>query len=210
MTTTPYKKELIVLVADRNMEFTVKGLLGRPQSLKIKDVSYDIYNHPENDPGCRSNGANFLRPFVNQYSRALLMFDKAGCGQENQPRADLEVVVEAQLTASGWGDRSAAIVIEPELENWVWSDSPHVEAVLGWQGRHPNLRSWLISEGHLPDMQSKPSDPKEAMIVALRHAQVARSSSLFFQLAQRVSFERCDDPAFLKFKTTLSTWFSAG
>jgi len=91
MTTTPYKKELIVLVADRNMEFTVKGLLGRSQSLKIKDVSYDIYNHPENDPGCRSNGVNFLRPFVNRYGRALLMFDKAGCGQESQTRSELKL-----------------------------------------------------------------------------------------------------------------------
>lgn len=210
MTTTPYKKELIVLVADRNMEFTIKGLLERSQSLRIKDVSYDIYNHPENDPGCRSNGVNFLRPFVNRYSRALLIFDKEGCGLEARSRTDLEVDAEKQLALSGWGDRCSAIVIEPELENWVWSDSPHVDSVLGWQGRQPDLRSWLISEGHLPDMQSKPSHPKEAMIAALRHAQVARSSSLFLQLAQRVSFERCDDPAFLKLKTTLSTWFPAG
>lgn len=207
MTTTPYKKALIVLVADRNMEFTVKGLLGRSQSLNIKDVSYDIYNHPENDPGCRSNGVNFLRPFVNQYSRALLMFDKVGCGQENQPRAELEVIVEGQLAASGWEGRSAVIVIEPELENWVWSDSPHVEAVLGWQGKQPNLRSWLMTKAFLKDGQNKPNNPKEAMDAALRRGQKAHSSSLFLQLAQKVSFERCDDPAFLKFKTTLSMWF---
>jgi len=66
-----------------------------------------------------------------------------------------------------------------------------------------------MTQALLEDGQNKPSDPKEAMDAALRRAQKARSSSLYLQLAQKVSFERCDDPAFLKFKKTLSTWFPA-
>jgi hypothetical protein len=36
-----------------------------------------------------------------------------------------------------------------------------------------------------------------------------RSSAIFFELAQRVSVNRCIDPAFLKFKNTLRQWFPA-
>jgi hypothetical protein len=33
------------------------------------------------------------------------------------------------LFTSGWENRAAAVVLDPELEIWVWSDSPEVEAV---------------------------------------------------------------------------------
>jgi hypothetical protein len=153
------------------------------------------------------HGCDFLRPFVNQYSKALIMLDHEGCGQEQKERTELEKSIEAQLANSGWKDRSAAIVINPELENWVWSDSPHVDTVLGWHGKQPDLRSWLITHGFFNDNQIKPVPPKKAMEAALKKVQKARSSALFLQLAQKVSFDRCTDPAFIKLKTVLATWF---
>ena len=207
MTDIQVKKDLIVLVADKNMEFAVKGLLARPHALRIRPIEEKLYQHPWRDAGCRSNGVNFLRPFINQFHHALLMFDKEGCGQETRSCVDLESSLEADLASSGWDNRASAIVINPELENWVWSDSPHVDNVLGWQGKQPNLRNWLLNAAFLIAGQQKPDRPKEAMEAALRVSKKARSSSLFLQLAQNVSFERCDDPAFLKFKTTMSSWF---
>jgi hypothetical protein len=119
----------------------------------------------------------------------------------------LEAQVEDRLSHSGWIDRAAAIVINPELEIWVWSDSPHVDSVLGWSARQPDLRSWLVAEGFAEGPQSKPQRPKDAFERALRLAQKAKSSSLYRRLAERVSLGRCSDPAFLKFKSTLRTWF---
>lgn len=202
-----YGKDLVVLVADRNIEYAIKGLLERPRALRIRSVGFNIYKHPENDPGCRSHGVDFLRPFANQYHHALLVFDKAGCGREAMSRSDIENRLEIDLSAAGWGSRAATVVIDPEVENWVWSDSPHVDSVLGWEGKQPPLRSWLLTQGFLSGGGSKPSQPKEAMDAALRQAQIPHSSSLFLQIAKRVSFERCDDPAFLKLKTTLTAWF---
>jgi hypothetical protein len=44
----------------------------------------------------------------------------------------MENDLEARLSQSGWPSGCcAAIVIDPELELWVWSRSPHVPAVLG-------------------------------------------------------------------------------
>lgn len=207
MTNKPPRKDLIVLVADKQMEFTVRGLLYRTESFKIRQLSFDIYQHPWHDSGCRFSSAGFLRPFINQYSYAMVFLDKKGCGQEDRSRTDIEIDIEGALANMGWSGRAAAIVIDPELEIWVWSDSPHVDSVLGWQGRQPSLRSWLQATGYLKSDYDKPSDPKIAMKEALRTVQKAQSAALFHELALKVSFERCSDPAFIKFKTILSTWF---
>lgn len=206
MTGIAYPKDLVMLVADRNMEYAVKGLLTRSKAIKMREVTPDIYAYPWHDSGCLLHGADFLRPFAKQYNHALIMLDHEGCGQEqNKSRTELENSIEGQLANSGWHDRAAAIVIEPELENWVWSDSPHVDYVLGWEGKDPDLRNWLTTQGFLNGSQGKPVPPKKAMEEALRKVQKARSSALFLQLAQKVSIDRCTDPAFIKLRTTL--WF---
>lgn len=207
MTESANNKDLVILVADRNMEYAIKGLLGRTKAFIIREVTSEIYVHPGHDSGCLLHGCDFLRPFVNQYNHALIVLDHEGCGQEEKTRIELEKNIETQLAASGWNDRAAAIVIEPELENWVWSDSPHVDSVLGWQGIMPDLKTWLTSKGFLNDSLCKPKHPKKAMEEALRKTQKARSSAIFLHLAQKVSIDRCNDPAFLKLKKTLSAWF---
>ena len=45
------QKDLIILVADKNMEFAVRGILTRLEALGIRDITYDLYVHPERDPG---------------------------------------------------------------------------------------------------------------------------------------------------------------
>lgn len=40
------KKDLIVLVADKDMEHALKGLLARPAALGIRSVNADILVHP--------------------------------------------------------------------------------------------------------------------------------------------------------------------
>ena len=54
----------------------------------------------------------------------------------------------------------------------------------------------------------KPSKPKEAVELALRHVGKPRSSALFKSLAESVGLRRCTDAAFLKLRATLSAWFT--
>ena len=201
------KKDLVVLVSDRNMEYAIKGLLLRTHSLGIRQIKTDCYTHPEHDPGRLLRGHDFLRPFVNKYTHALVILDFEGCGQEQSPRDFLESQVEHLLMGSGWGNRAAAIIINPELEIWVWSNSQQVDQILGWSGRNPDLRTWLIMEGFAGARLTKPNQPKKAFEQALRIAGKARSSSIFYQLAGVVGLESCIDPAFNKLKTLLKTWF---
>lgn len=203
---SPIQKDLVVLVADKNIEYALTGLLSRNQSLEIRSLTYDIYVHPQKDPGCFSKSDTFLRISIKSHAQALVIFDREGCGRM-ESREALEEDVERRLSQSGWPDRAAAIVIDPELENWVWSDSPQVDAVLGWESNLPDLRTWLRQQMLLTAEQYKPSRPKEAMEQVLREVRKPRSSALYFELAQCVSFKRCSDPAFLKLKSVLRDWF---
>jgi hypothetical protein len=208
MTSPIPEKDLVVLAADGQMEFAAKGLLSRGDSLGFRNLSVDIHVHPDKDPGCLLRGHDFLRPFCRQYRHAVVMLDREGCGREDSSREVLESELEKRLYSSGWGDRAAAVVLDPELEAWVWSDSPQVDIVLGWADRTPRLVEWLRAEGYSQSGQPKPHRPKEAMERALRLARKGRSSAIFLQLAQRVSVNRCTDPSFLKFKAILQKWYS--
>jgi hypothetical protein len=207
MTNTLRQKDLLVLTADKNIEFAVRGVLSRSKSLDIMEITADFRVHPENDPGCLVRGHDFLKPFSNQYNHALILLDREGSGSEQECRETLEKIIEDKLSVSAWGDRAAAIVIDPELEMWIWSDSPHVASILGWDGRDPDLRSWLLSRNYLEEREVKPSRPKEALEDALRTARKPRSSSLYLQLAEKVSLDRCVDQSFVKLKNTLQKWF---
>lgn len=206
MANRPERQDLILLVADSNQEHTVKGLLSRPQALGIRKVRFNVARHPERDPGCLLRASEFLRPFRERYHHAMVLLDREGSGREGSLRRELERELEERLTAD-WDDRAAAIVLDPELEIWLWSDSPHVDDVLGWQGRSPDLRSFLVERSLLAAGESKPSRPKEALEKVLRSVRKPRSSALYKQLAERVSFKRCVDPAFQRFCKTLQGWY---
>ena len=202
-----YESDLVVLTADKNMQFAVKGLLDRPRDIGIRPIRADFYSHPERDPGCRLRSDTFLRPFVKRSAFAIVIFDREGCGKHNKSRKELESEVSSRLAISGWKDRSTCITIDPELENWVFSDSPEVDDAVGWSGKTPSLRVWLEERGFLTPNQLKPSRPKEAMEAALRQVRLPRSSSIYAGLAERVGLGRCTDEAFLKLKNTLQSWF---
>ena len=201
-------KDLVVLAADKDLQFALEGLLTRPEALGIRPIEKDIFVEPEHDPGCALRGVEFLRPFASQYRHGLLIFDHEGSGREGQARKQLQNNLNRAF-ARFWGeDRACAIVIAPELEAWVWSTSPHVSDVSGWGSRRPGLRRWLVQQRWLGRDEIKPARPKEAFQAALRQARQPRSASLYRQLAERVSLQDCEDEAFREFRDVLRTWFS--
>jgi len=204
-----FTKDLVVLAADKSMQLALRGIVSRHESLRIRAVSFNVLLDIENDPGCYLNGPDFLRSQINRYARALLVLDRHGCGREQDSREELERRLESRLSESGWGDRAAAIVIDPELEVWVWTDSPHLTSALAWKEPRPPLRTWLRSKGFWAEGSLKPHAPQEALELVLRTTGKRRTSALFESLAQRTSLDRCSDPAFVKLKSTLKMWFPA-
>jgi len=95
-------KDLVVLVADKNMEAAVKTLIEkRHESLGIRQVQADVFVHPRRDPGVFHEAHIFLQPFRGEYRYALVMFDREGCGQENKPAQQVEQEVKQRLEQSG-------------------------------------------------------------------------------------------------------------
>lgn len=199
-------RDLIVLAADKSIEAAIKGILGRTQSLRIKPLGYDTLVHPGRDPGCFRDGDKLLTQFVREYLHGLVVFDKEWDGAPFSDAKALAADVDERLGVV-WGDRAKCVVIDPELESWVWSDSPHVATILGWENRNPGLRERMKAAGLWPDGSAKPTDPKRAYELALREANLPRSSSIFRALASRVGFERCSDASFQLLVDTLRGWF---
>jgi hypothetical protein len=208
MTKPVYEKDLVVLTADKNAQYAIRGILARHLAINIRPVEAELFVHPEKDPGILLRAHEFLRSFTNKYNHAIVVMDREGCGQDDQERSSLERKIQTNLQISGWDDRAIAIVIDPELDIWVWSDSPHVERILGWEDRQPNLRSWLLQNDFFQTDRLKPARPKEALESALRQVRKPRSSAIYEELAKNVSTERCTDPAFTKLRDILRQWFS--
>jgi len=198
------KNDLVVLVADADMEASMKGLIRRSEALGIRPVEPDIFRHSGRDPGVLKDAHNFLAAYSRSYEYALAMFDREGCGEESKTRSDLEVEVQARLEAHGWRGRCAVVAIDPELEVWVWADSPHVAEVLGLS---QNDLSAVLCKHQPTAASGKPIRPKEAMNEALRLGRTPRSSALFRQLAERVSLQRCKVSSFLRLRRILRGWF---
>jgi hypothetical protein len=185
----------------------VTAILRRHQSLGTRPIEFHVRRHPAKDSGCRTDGPDYLAAFAGQYDHCILMFDYEGCGEESLNPGDLRAGLLDQLRRRGWADRADVIIIVPELDIWVWSDSPHVEEVLGWKGRTPSLKSWLIAKGLVVEGQVKPPRPKEALEAVLREVRKPRSSAVYEELARLVSFSRCTDAAFEQLRSALRRWF---
>lgn len=200
--------DLVILVPDADMEATVRTLLNRPGALGIHSVKVEIMRHVQRDPGCRMDGHDFLRLWLNRAQHALIIFDHEGSGAENISREDLEAQTEARLAANGWQDRCAVVAISPELENWAWNPSAALDGVLGWSNTC-ELRTWVKNETAFWRSDSpKPDRPKEALDAALREARKRHSPAVFEDIAKKTPVSRCVDASFLKFKGVLQQWFA--
>ncbi|MFN3422820.1 MAG: methylation-associated defense system protein MAD4 [Armatimonadota bacterium] len=162
-----------------------------------------VYVHSHHDSGVRTQAVKFLRPLQNQFSHALVIFDYEGCGAEEIPSSKLERELEKKLAQSGWDNRCAVIVIEPEFEAWVWTGSPHTARIVGLSAQQwQNLMS-SFAKNNL----GKPIRPKEAWEQVLKAAGRKPSARLFGELAEVVGLSKCQDRAFRKLVSVLQRWF---
>jgi hypothetical protein len=197
------RKDLIVLVADRSMKLSVDILFARHKDLGIRSISCDVFTHENNDPGVLRESHSFLRAQGRRYQYAITICDREGCGREAFPREQLEATIEQRLRENGWENRAAAIVIDPELEAWIWGDWTVLARSIRWTGGGASLKSFLMQQRFLPLDQNKTPRPKEALERVLQEAQIRFSSAVHQSMAEQAEFERCVDPAFLKMRGTL-------
>lgn len=199
-------KDLIVLVPDKNVKFGIDGLLSRYESLHIRQISYEIFIHPLHDPGIYHDAANFLRPFSNDYSYAIIFIDYEGCGQEHKQPNIIVNELKNTIEQNGWPNRVEIIVFNPEVEIWMWTGTRHTAEALGWNS-YSELKNWLIDRGFWEQNSYKPKRPKEAVEIALREKRIPRSSSIYQKISQKASITSCQDQSFINLRDILQRWF---
>ncbi len=73
-------QDLVVLTADKNIHFALRGALPRSEALGIRPITFDFRVHAGRDGGARSSGPEILRSQRRQFGHALLILDFEGCG----------------------------------------------------------------------------------------------------------------------------------
>lgn len=106
--------DLLVLVADKDMEFALRGAFLRPERLGIRPIRFDMLSHPNHDGGVPSTGAQLLALKRRSARHALMLLDYEGCGS-SLGSVDLQRSLDAQLEKT-WGSMARSVVIDPELE----------------------------------------------------------------------------------------------
>ncbi len=201
-------QDLIVLCADQDAKLGVEALLRRSQYLGFRAIGFDVIRHPNRDNGVFQGAHELLRSQCNRFSRAITICDFEGCGRERfLPREQIEARIEQRLQSNGWEGRAAAIVIQPELEAWVWGDWSSLAKGIAWPDGKDALRTWLEERGFIQSSAPKPDRPKESLARVLRQTNRSSSSSLFAALGSAADTTSCSDPAFRKLLVQLRHWF---
>jgi hypothetical protein len=208
-------RDCVFWVADKSMGETFFGFLSREDRCAQLgcgpfefDRNEDLFVATgQNDPGIFKRADELLRPFQNTHRKAVVVLD---CDWDTSPgQIEIRDAITQQLKASGWdAQRFIVIAIDPELEQWIWQDSPVLESALRHHGPQ-SLRATLSGRNLWPDAQVKPPKPKEVFIQIQHENGVKKSSSVFRRIASEVPIAACTDTEFQCLVNTLRAWFPA-
>src|SRR5690349_7634811 len=123
-------RDLALLVPDKNTEYTIRAALNRREALGIRQIDFQILVEQGRDGGVRVRGAQVLKVLRTQFSYAAMLMDYEGSGADVGP-AELEARLDAALSEA-WGDRAKAIVIQPEVDVWMWGAETHLRSAMNW------------------------------------------------------------------------------
>jgi len=206
-------RDCIFLLADLGMEAAFKGFFSRQNfhyALGTAQFRFDpkqdiICDRAGNDPGVYTRAHELLRPYQSSHQNAAIVLDNAW---EGSPGVDkIRSDISARMERVGWErNRFVVIVIDPELEAWMWQDNPHIAEAFGFE-KSPSLRKWLYKQGLWAINSPKPSDPKLAFEKTLKASKAKIPSVVFKKICSEVSLKYCVDDAFGLFKSTLQNWF---
>lgn len=204
-------RELAILVADGTMEAVFRAFFERESwHLSLGCGAFDLWPQEDifhdplhTDGGVLKRGHELLRPYLKTHQRALVILDQQ-FGAE-RPATDVAVEILGNLTGNGWSDRCAVVVIDPEIEVWLWQDNPNVERAVKFAG--PSLRQHLQTTGAWPVGAAKPTNPKETLREICRPHQELKTKVVYSRIVRAVSVHKCTDPAFQHFVNILRRWF---
>jgi hypothetical protein len=170
-----------------------------------QDVVVDVRNG-NTDGGIHRRAHVLLRPYIRSHQNALVILDK-NFGRQ-LPAAAVRGEIFGNLVRNGWpAECVEVIVIDPELEVWLWQrGNPHIARAFRYNGSVP-LEEFLEAEGLWPSAALKPARPKEAARLLLRQYRAGAPMVVYARIVENISVSGCQDPAFSLLAGALRRWF---
>lgn len=209
-------RPLLFFTADQNMAFALQGFFGRDHwHLAIPCAFFEFDPRPndgdikvamgQNDSGLYTRAGELLRPFRPMFERVVILVDEEWSGS---PGASMiQDRLKEHIELAGWSEENGlGLVLQPELDVWLWSGSPGTARAMRWDSVD-ELYAALRKVGYMQEDQTKPTRPKEAAEWALRQKRRPRSSIVYREVASAVSIGRCQDPALKQLRQKLCDWF---
>jgi hypothetical protein len=224
-------RDVIWLVADLECRATLTGFLDRKDfhtSLRCKPFLWNpdidlIREEKGKDAGVWKNSHLLLRAKRISHRHAVVLLDNAFDGSPGPEQ--LEHDIRENLQRVGWSlDDVEVIVLDPELEVWIWQRNVNVEQAFDYSGP-PGLWKKLAELSISPAKRFVPADPDRGLVPAWpEHDPKPRDpkatveavrwlcnsdppSAVFNSISARVSVRGCVDPGFLKLRGALQRWF---
>ena len=212
-------RDCVFLTADSTMKQALLGFLTRNDCFRDYnlgtapfkfDQNEDLFSSATMDPGTYTTGEELLKPFQKTHKHAVVLLDAEWDGS---PGADaIRTDLTARIKATGWAEDSfKVIVIDPELEAWIWQRNQRVASALKFNSVPEMVAAVKAAKIAWPEDQPKPSRPKEALeAVATKKRKIGYSSALHRSITASVTLVGCQDEAFLQLRHILQTWFPIG
>jgi hypothetical protein len=115
-------KDLLVILAGKNDEAVIRSVLSRHQDIGIHHLIFEI-NRLGSDSKVVGYGPTLALAEKNRYRYFLCIWDHQGSGREKRMKPNqVQGIVQKSLNGKTLKGRSKALVIDPELEIWLWQD----------------------------------------------------------------------------------------
>jgi hypothetical protein len=211
------KRPCVFLVADSTMAQVLKSFLDRKyleDRLGCRTFDFDFQQdvvvdvlHGNTDGGIHRRAHELLRPYTRTHQYAVVILDKNFGGQ--LPTAVVREGICRNLLYNGWPAECAeVVVIDPELEVWLWQRSnPHIARAFRYNDVSVSLEEFLEAEGLWLTAAVKPGRPKEAARLLLRRYRGGVPMVVYTRIVENISVSGCQDPAFNLFADALRRWF---
>ncbi|XZE45221.1 methylation-associated defense system protein MAD4 [Pirellulaceae bacterium SH467] len=202
-------------VADISMENAISGFLSRPDfhlphnlgTRKFQfDAREDMLRAGGHDPGLYSIGHDLIQIFRTSHEKVVVILDAEWQGAP--PPQVIQQQLSERILKTGWTpDRFKVIVIDPELEAWIWQRNQRVAKQLKFNSV-AEMVGVVVSTGIAwPDEAPKPARPKEALEAIARNRRIGWSSAIHRSITENVTLVGCQDPSFIELRDTLQAWF---
>lgn len=211
-------RDVIFHLADQHMEAGFRAFFARENWHHVlhcsrfnldPDSERDIYRRGGyTDGGLWRHAHSNLAPFLGEYRHAVIVLDA-----DFEPHPGVETLREDitnNMRAAGWDEDSfCVVVIDKELEAWLWAPNLNVAQAFGHDD-FDKMRDALAAKNLWNAGAAKPNDLKAARNLASKLGGRKTGGPIFRSVFGSISSracDRCQEAGFNTLRTALQTWF---